>query len=242
MFLPKSLVSLSSLAALAVLSSGVPAIAQTNQPDNTVNNQEQQFSELKTAEIQDATIVPVPGTVATTSSMLTAANANSTFPSASTQTVPNNQVAQGNINIGGSTRGGSSYVGVAGNIGLGGGDSALGDGNFAVISKVGFSNSLSVRPSVLFGNDTTFLIPLTYDFNFQPIGDPFSEPLPIAPYIGAGAAIQTGDDSETAFMLTGGVDVPLNNRFTATAVVNAAFFNQTDVGLMVGVGYNFSGF
>ncbi|MFM7369357.1 MAG: hypothetical protein ACKO2Z_16525, partial [Sphaerospermopsis kisseleviana] len=94
----------------------------------------------------------------------------------------------------------------------------------------------------ILGDDTVFLVPLTYDFSFQPIGDPFSEPLPIAPYVGVGAAIKTGNNSETAVMVTGGVDIPLNNRFTATAAINAGFFNQTDVGLLVGVGYNFGGF
>ncbi|MEY3334927.1 MAG: hypothetical protein RLZZ176_3232, partial [Cyanobacteriota bacterium] len=73
-------------------------------------------------------------------------------------------------------------------------------------------------------------------------GDPFAEPLAIAPYLGVGAAIKTGDNSETAFLVTGGIDVPLNNRFTATAALNAGFFNQTDVGVILGVGYNFSGF
>jgi hypothetical protein len=60
--------------------------------------------------------------------------------------------------------------------------------------------------------------------------------------LGVGAAIRTGDDAEAAFLLTGGVDVPLNNQLTATAAVNAGFFNRTDVGLLLGVGYNFSGF
>ncbi|MDP5018318.1 MAG: hypothetical protein NWQ43_13625, partial [Dolichospermum sp.] len=115
------------------------------------------------------------------------------------------------------------------------------DGNFTVISKIGFTKSLSVRPAVILGNDTTILAPITYDFSFKS-ADPFSEPLAIAPYVGLGAAIKTGNQSETAFLVTGGIDVPLNNRLTATAAVNAGFFNQTDVGLLLGVGYNFSGF
>ena len=235
MFLRRNLLCLFSIATLTVLATGFSATAQTT-------DSVQQFPDVATTENTNRTFIPVPGTVATSSTMLTAANSVSTFPSTSTQTVSNNQIAQGNINLGGSTRGGSSYIGLAGNIGLGGGESSIGDGSFAVISKVGFSKTLSLRPSALLGDDTTFLIPLTYDFSSQPLGDPFSEPLPIAPYVGVGAAIKTGDNSETAVMITGGVDVPLNNRFTATAAVNAGFFDQTDVGLMIGVGYNFSGF
>ncbi|NES99726.1 MAG: hypothetical protein F6K62_27405 [Sphaerospermopsis sp. SIO1G2] len=255
MFLRKNLLCLPSLATLTVLGGGLSAIAETNQPETTVmaENQEQmeftttsveaveQFPDISTGETA-RNIVPVPGTVFTSSAMLTSANPNQINESASTQTLPENQIAQGNINIGRATRGGSSYVGIAGNIGLSGGDSALGDGNFAVISKIGFTRTLSARPSVILGDDTTILVPLTYDFTFQPLGDPFTEPLPIAPFVGIGAAIKTGDDSQTAVMVTGGVDVPLNNRFTATATVNAGFFDQTDIGLLFGVGYNFSGF
>jgi hypothetical protein len=40
-------------------------------------------------------------------------------------------------------------------------------------------------------------------------------------------------------LLTGGVDVPLGNRFTINGTVNAAFLDETDVGLLFGVGYNF---
>ena len=130
---------------------------------------------------------------------------------------------------------------MAGNIGLGGGDSSLGDGNFAVISKVGVTNTISLRPSAVFGNNTTILIPVTYDFKLQQ-PDPFDEPLAFAPYVGVGAAIKTGDDSKTALLVSGGVDFPLNAQFTATASLNAGFFDDTDVGLLLGVGYNFSGF
>jgi hypothetical protein len=42
-------------------------------------------------------------------------------------------------------------------------------------------------------------------------------------------------------LLTGGIDVPLNANFTATVGINAAFLNETDVGLLIGVGYNFNG-
>ncbi|WP_016953110.1 hypothetical protein [Anabaena sp. PCC 7108] len=203
----------------------------------------QQFPNAATEKTPSRTIIPVPGTVATSSMILTDVASESTSPPSVAQVAQPNQIAQSDIDVGRSTRGGSSYLGVGANIGVSGGDSALGDGNFAIISKVGVTKSFSVRPSVILGDNTLFLIPITYDFSFQSAGgDPFSESLAIAPYVGVGAAIQTGDNSETAVLVTGGIDVPLNSRFTATASINAGFFNQTDVGLLLGVGYNFSGF
>ncbi len=143
------------------------------------------------------------------------------------------------VDVGRATRGGRSYIGVAGNIGLTGGDTALSEGNFTVISKLGLTNSISVRPSVLFGDDTVFLVPLTYDFTPRAAGSVGQRTLSIAPYLGAGVAIEANLDTDFGLLLTGGVDVPLGTRFTLTGAVNAAFMDQTDVGLLLGVGYNF---
>lgn len=181
--------------------------------------------------------IPIPGTVSTSSAVLHS-EALQQHPSKKSQ---QQNLAQADIGVGRATRGGSSYLGIGANIGLAGDSSGVGDGNFVVISKVGLTRSLSVRPSAVLGGDTVFLIPLTYDFSLN-AADPFTEPLPISPYVGAGAAISTGDDSETALLITGGVDVPLNSQFTANATVNAAFFDDTDIGLVIGVGYNFKGF
>jgi hypothetical protein len=149
------------------------------------------------------------------------------------------EVAQVDVDPGRTTRGGSSYIGVAGNIGLGG-DSAIGEGSFMVISKIGLTRTLSVRPSVAIEDDPVILLPLTYDFNFR-TADAFEDTFAVAPYVGAGVAIETSDDADVGLLLSGGVDVPLNTNLTATAGVNAAFLDETDVGLMIGVGYNFNG-
>ena len=240
----KGLFYLPCVAALSVLGTSLPAVAETVDTqilaESAVNATStdatdlQQFPNANPQEVANGTLTPVPGTALTSSAALI------TESNPATQISPT-QVAQADIDFGRPTRGGRSYVGVAGNIGIGGGDSSLGDGNFAVISKVGVTNSISVRPSAVFGNNTTILIPVTYDFNLQQ-ADPFDEPLAIAPYVGVGAAIKTGNDSRTALLITGGVDFPLSPQFTATASVNAGFFNQTDVGLLLGVGYNFTGF
>jgi len=78
-----------------------------------------------------------------------------------------------------------------GNIGIGSGDTALGEGSFAVISKIGLLRSFSVRPSLLFSDDVTILLPVTYDFSFGE-GPTETFGFTAAPYVGIGAAISTG--------------------------------------------------
>jgi hypothetical protein len=159
-----------------------------------------------------------------------------TTPTTPTQTDP------GTVEPGRSTRGGSSYIGVGGNIGLGGGDTALGLGNFTVFSKIGFTEAISARPAVIFGDSTAILIPVTYDFVTQSTGIETEALSAFAPYVGGGLAIATGDNSDVAPMITAGADVPIGNQFTANAGVNVGFFDSTSVGLTIGVGYNFEGF
>jgi hypothetical protein len=142
------------------------------------------------------------------------------------------------LSPGRATRAGSSYIGVGGNIGLGG-NTTLSEGSFAVISKIGLSNNFSVRPSALIGDNTVFLIPLTLDFPVDAVTESGVQQINVAPYIGAGAAISTGNDSTVGFLLSGGVDVPVSNQITANAGVNVGFIDETEVGLQLGVGYNF---
>ncbi|QLE56304.1 hypothetical protein [Nostoc sp. TCL26-01] len=243
MFLRQSTFWLTSLTVLAVANTGLSAHAQTVAPVDTqapvsTATSLQQFPDINTEDATSRTITPVPGTVATSSSVLASGYVEPTTQPSQSST---STIAQSDIDVGRPTRGGRSYIGVAGNIGLSGEDSSISDGNFAAVSKIGLSNAISVRPSAVFGDNTTILIPVTYDFSLKS-ADAFSEPLAIAPYVGIGAAIKTGDDSQVGFLATGGLDVPLNAQFTATAAVNAGFFDTTDVGLLIGVGYNFSGF
>ena len=177
-------------------------------------------------------------TISTSAADLVGQPSNNTKQAPVEQQVAQTQVAQ-SIDPGRPTRGVSSYIGVAGNIGLGG-DSALGDTNFTVISKIGLTNTFSARPSVVIGDDPVVLVPLTYDLTPR-TADAFEDTLAIAPFVGAGVAIETSEDADIGLLLTGGVDVPLSRNFTANATVNAAFLSETDVGLVLGVGYNFNG-
>jgi len=155
------------------------------------------------------------------------------------------QIAQ-TVTPGRTTRSGPSYIGIGGNIGIGDGDTALGEGSFAVFSKIGLTNFLSVRPAVLFSDDPTILVPITFDFipGVTDVTEDLSGELGlrISPYVGGGVAISTGDSDGVDFLLSGGVDVPITSRFTATAAVNATVFDNAAFGLMLGVGYNFSAF
>ena len=134
------------------------------------------------------------------------------------------------------TRSGSSYVGVGGNIVLSG-RTALGNGNFAVFSKVGLTDNVSVRPAAIVGNRATFLLPLTVDF--PTAAATWDGRLSIAPYVGGGAVLSTGRDGRLRPMVTGGVDAPISDNLTATAGVNVGFLRRTEVGLQLGLGYNF---
>lgn len=185
---------------------------------------------------ETAKVAPVPGTVATSAQVLTAPTATPAAPTEATlpeTTAP--KVAQ-SIEPGRGTRSGSSYVGVGLNVGLTG-DTALGDTNFTVLSKIGLTRTISVRPSVIIGDDADILIPVTLDFPSYTADD---IGISAAPYVGAGVAITTGDSDLVRLLLTGGVDVPITPQFTATAAVNAAVFDDTDIGILLGVGYNFT--
>lgn len=166
---------------------------------------------------------------------------NTQPPTTTPETTPT-EPTSGEVDPGRATRGGSSYIGIGGNIGLSGGETAIGLGNFTVISKIGITNAVSARPSVLIGDDTAILIPVTYDFNLRSTGVDAEAISTFAPYVGAGLAIATGDNSDVGPMLTAGVDVPIANQFTANAGVNVGFLDDTSVGLVLGVGYNFAGF
>ncbi|MBE9011965.1 hypothetical protein IQ250_17330 [Pseudanabaenaceae cyanobacterium LEGE 13415] len=183
-----------------------------------------------TTPITPSTTPTTPSTTPTTPDTTTPGTTSPTTPGTTQEFAP-----------GRPTRSGSSYVGIGGNIGIGNGDISLGQGSFAVLSKIGLTRNFSVRPSVLFNNDVAILLPVTYDFSFGegPTGD---LGFTAAPFLGIGAAISTGGGGDVGLLLTGGIDVPISSQFTATASVNASVTGQSAVGILLGVGYNFAGF
>ncbi|BAZ44707.1 hypothetical protein NIES4102_17230 [Chondrocystis sp. NIES-4102] len=147
------------------------------------------------------------------------------------------KITQRNLRVdpGTATRSGASYIGIGGNLGLSG-DTSVGDGAFAVISKIGLTNTISVRPSVLIEDDTAFLIPVTVDFSQNRVSNAAFN---IAPYLGGGLAFSTGRDDTIGLLISGGLDIPISSEFTGNAAVNVSFIDDTDVGVVLGVGYNF---
>ena len=225
-----------AIATVAVLAGGLSAQAQTASSNPTQDTKVSTSAAALRNDSANSTVAQVDPTYPSTQP-----TTPTTEPPATTPETTPTQTTPGAIEPGRATRGGSSYVGVGGNIGLGGGDTALGIGNFTVISKIGFTEAVSARPAVVFGDNTTFLIPITYDFTVQPTGAATEAISSFAPYVGGGLAIATGDNSDVGPMLTAGADVPLGDRLTANAGVNVGFFDSTSVGLTIGVGYNFEG-
>ncbi|BAB74333.1 hypothetical protein ACN23B_13210 [Anabaena sp. FACHB-709] len=170
------------------------------------------------------------------------ANPNTSTTSLTTETIQQqtpsaieSQTVAQTFEPGRATRSGASYIGVGGNIGITG-NTRVGEGSFSVISKIGLTRNISARPAALVGDNTVFLLPLTVDFPQENLE---ITQLSVAPYIGGGVAISTGRDSTVGALITAGVDVPLSQQITATGGVNVSFIDETDVGLSIGVGYNF---
>ena len=132
---------------------------------------------------------------------------------------------------------GENYIGLGTVIG---GDSDFIDA--AIISKVkllnlGRSKTLSIRPSAVFSNgDLDLRIPATIDITKvdRDLGELNGK---IKPYAGGGIAIDSGGDTD--LMLTGGMDVKLTSKLTATTAANVLFLGDTEFDLTVGLGYNF---
>lgn len=135
----------------------------------------------------------------------------------------------------------TAYIGVGVNLGVGSGNSDLSEGRFLVYGKLGFTPNISLRPAVLLGNQTTFLIPVTYDFPLQ-AADAI-QPVSFVPYLGGGVIIASGSgDNNVGLLLSGGVDFPISRDFTATAGLNVGFVrNSTDFGILLGIAYNIPG-
>ena len=240
--------SVLSLSLLALTASAISAQAETTKTNQVssetaeISFSDEQIAIVDFDEARDFVVEPMPGTVATSADVLMRPTQGTNLPAnqAELEATDTPEVAQGTLGIGRPTRSGPSYIGAGVNVGVGG-DTGLGGTNFAINSKIGLTNTLSVRPAVIFGDDTAFLVPVTYDFRFAR-DVPFETDLPFAPFAGGGVIFTTSDNDNVGFLLTGGVDVPLSNRLTANATVNAAFKDETEVGLLFGVGYTFPGF
>ena len=129
----------------------------------------------------------------------------------------------------------ADFVGIGADIGT------TDDLSFAVVSKLSVRPQIAVRPSVLVGDGFAVLLPVTYEFSrFNTDAGGFQ----IRPYAGVGASyVDSNDSSDLGLLVSGGVDVPVSQRFTVNAQANYAgvFSDNENFGVTVGVGYNFGG-
>ena len=133
-----------------------------------------------------------------------------------------------------------SYAGLGGNIGLGGESTALGDGGFSLVGRTAFTENISLHSSTVFGDDNVGAFALTFGV---PISRSSTRELELFyPFVGGGIAVEDFfGDFEVDGLITTGVDVPILERVVGTVRINVGLAeDDTDVGLLLGVGYNFS--
>jgi hypothetical protein len=123
--------------------------------------------------------------------------------------------------------------------GLNGNTTALGTGGIVILTKVRFSDRLSLHDAtILFGGGVpTSMIIVSADF---PIRNDAGQTI-ISPFIGGGAMLRYDRGLSISPAISGGIDLPISKNFTGTVRLNAGFPNNrnADVGILAGVGYNF---
>lgn len=124
---------------------------------------------------------------------------------------------------------GRNYIGFAGS-----------NEGAALNGKYALSNRFSVRPGVIAAvnendngeRDIAVLAPVTYDFNSASGGK-------LQPFVGAGAGLTTGDETELQFVATAGADYQLGRRYAINGSVNYLPLDDQSVDFVAGLGYRF---
>lgn len=135
----------------------------------------------------------------------------------------------------------TSYIGVGVNFGIDGEDTALREDNFAIVSKAGITKNLSLHNSTIIGDDTVSTFAVTFGIPIEGIDDEVLEGAFIAPFIfvGGGATFMF-DEFDLNPLLTTGIDFPVSPDLTGTFRLNVGFADDTEIGLILGLGYNFN--
>jgi hypothetical protein len=132
-----------------------------------------------------------------------------------------------------------NYIGITGNIGVAGSGEGLSQGGITIIRKNDLNDSLSIRGINAFGgekNDSTFALTVNFPVKTS------SGEVKLVPFVGGGMLLRSKslfEDVTVRGLVTAGIDIPLSRKFTATSVVNVGLFQQTEVGVQLGVAYNF---
>ena len=133
----------------------------------------------------------------------------------------------------------NSYIGIGSALGLGGNTTSLGSGGLVILSKLKFTDSLSLHDAtIILGNSAaTSMIILSADF---PIFNNSGQTI-ISPFIGGGAMLRYDRGLYISPAISGGIDIPISRNLTGTLRINAGFPSNrnTDVGILVGAGYSF---
>ena len=129
-----------------------------------------------------------------------------------------------------------NYFGIGGAIGLeDAGETALGDGGFSILGRFSFTDRFSIHSSSIISGDNLISIAATAG---TPIKNKETARTIVFPFIGVGISADT-EDFNIDPVATGGVDVPINRLITGTIRINANFGDETDLGLLLGVGVDF---
>jgi hypothetical protein len=138
------------------------------------------------------------------------------------------------------SRSSRSYIGIGGNIGFSGGKDGLGEGGIALVSNWVLNDFLSLRGVTIFSDSLVSTTALTIDF---PIGKPSAEAIQFIPFIGGGILLTNKDydfgDTTIDGLVTAGMDMRLSSHWMTTINVNVGLRDETDVGVVLGVGYSF---
>ncbi|NEQ64831.1 MAG: hypothetical protein F6K21_04885 [Symploca sp. SIO2D2] len=218
-----------------------PILQEVVEQDNLLPTESVGVKEYQVNYPELAATEPMPGTLDTSAAVLRVEPKTAVVSEVNSE-LSGTTVAQRDFDLRRIPRPIPNWIGVGGNIGLTDNDeeSAIGRGAFVVNAKLNLVRNISLRPAVIIADNTTFLVPATYDF-IIPADKPFGR-IKFAPFVGGGAAFSTGDNSSVGFLLTGGVEVPLSRQFVANGSINIGFLETTDVGIQLGVGYLFSEF
>jgi hypothetical protein len=132
-----------------------------------------------------------------------------------------------------------NFIGVGGNIGVSGNETGLSGGAAALITRRDLNDRLSIRGvTTLFGKKVDKTLALTVNF---PIRSQ-SKQVRFVPFVGGGALISSDglfDNVRIRGLVTGGIDIPISRRISATTSVNVGFTDDPQVGVQIGIGYNY---
>jgi hypothetical protein len=132
-----------------------------------------------------------------------------------------------------------NYIGIGGSLGVSGARTGLSEGGAALITKNDLNDSLSIRGVSVFGSHRTDnTIALTVNFPVRSR----SGKVQFVPFAGGGVLLSSKynfDDFIVRGLVTGGVDIPVSRRLAATTAVNVGFTDEPNIGVQLGIAYNF---